>query len=511
MLKRKTIIIFFDILIVTGSFLFFIWIKPATKRIYIPTYSGGFLVFLFLWIIASYLGDKYTLSKFFSIKKIYSNIFISNFFALAGVVMIMYISREFFYSRLVVIGTSLMATFFEIIISNIWYYYAHSPEVTTDIDLTKVEYSQLPVEEIKKLKKPKPHPVRELLPSEEINKIIIEECGAEIFNFISENIIVNHPRTLFLSTRTLLNIQKQPINYFENIINIAKLNDIRYINKFIEAINAKLPLGGIFIGCAETKEQRKKRILKKYPFIFNYIYYFFDFIFKRVFPKFYFTKKIYFFLTKGHNRVLSKAEILGRLYSCGFELIRGAEINKLYFFVVHKVRKPYFDTNPTYGPFIKLRRIGKNGQIIKVYKFRTMHPYSEYLQEYIYSRHNLDQGGKFKNDFRVSTLGRIMRKFWIDELPMLINLLKGQLKIVGVRPLSEHYFSLYNKELQKRRIKYKPGLIPPFYADLPKTLDEIMASEIKYLDQYDKHPLITDIKYFFKAIFNIFFRHARSK
>jgi lipopolysaccharide/colanic/teichoic acid biosynthesis glycosyltransferase len=139
-----------------------------------------------------------------------------------------------------------------------------------------------------------------------------------------------------------------------------------------------------------------------------------------------------------------------------------------------------------------------------------MHPYAEYLQEYIYNKHSLDEGGKFKDDFRVSTIGRMMRRLWIDELPMIINLLKGDLKIVGVRPLSKHYFSLYTKELQEKRTRYKPGLIPPFYVDAPKTINEIMASEMRYLDAYAKHPIWTDFKYFFTAIFNIIFKNFRS-
>ena len=140
-----------------------------------------------------------------------------------------------------------------------------------------------------------------------------------------------------------------------------------------------------------------------------------------------------------------------------------------------------------------------------------MHPYAEYLQEYVYEKVGLDNGGKFKDDFRISSLGKFMRTFWIDELPMLINLFKGELKLFGVRPLSRHYFNLYTRELQKRRIRYKPGLIPPFYVDNPQTLEEIMSSEMKYLDAYDKHPFITDFKYFFKAIFNIIFKRYRSK
>ena len=94
---------------------------------------------------------------------------------------------------------------------------------------------------------------------------------------------------------------------------------------------------------------------------------------------------------------------------------------------------------------------------------------------------------------------------------MLINWFRGDMKFVGVRPLSKHYFELYKEEVRQRRIKYKPGLIPPFYADMPEDLESIQASEMKYLDLYDKRPLITDCKYFWKSAWNILFRHARSK
>ena len=51
----------------------------------------------------------------------------------------------------------------------------------------------------------------------------------------------------------------------------------------------------------------------------------------------------------------------------------------LYFFITRRIKEPAFDTEPSYGPFIKLRRIGKGGKFIKVYKLRTMYPYAEYL------------------------------------------------------------------------------------------------------------------------------------
>jgi len=181
------------------------------------------------------------------------------------------------------------------------------------------------------------------------------------------------------------------------------------------------------------------------------------------------------------------------------------------FFIARKIKEPEFDNNPTYGPIVRLKRIGKDGKLFNVYKLRTMHPYAEYLQQYIYDNNNLKEGGKFKNDFRVTTEGHFFRKFWLDELPMFINIFKRNMKLVGVRPLSVQYFSLYSEELKQKRVKYKPGLIPPFYVDMPKTIDDIMASEMKYLEAYEKHPFWTDFTYFFKAFYNIFIKRARSQ
>jgi lipopolysaccharide/colanic/teichoic acid biosynthesis glycosyltransferase len=235
-----------------------------------------------------------------------------------------------------------------------------------------------------------------------------------------------------------------------------------------------------------------------------------DFVFKRVFPKLPFFKKLYFFVTDGRNRVMSKAEALGRLVSCGFRILEVKEIDNYLYFVGQKEKVPSYDLNPSYGPLFAMKRVGKDGKIINVFKFRTMYPYAEYLQEYIYEQNKLTDGGKFADDFRITHWGKFLRRFWLDELPMIINLFKGDLKIVGVRPLSRHYYSLYTKELQEKRIDSKPGLLPPFYVDMPKTLEEIIDSELKYLKQYEKSPMKTDFQYFWAILNNIFIRKARS-
>ena len=346
--------------------------------------------------------------------------------------------------------------------------------------------------------------------NENIKTLIIEEVGKNTFDFIDEY-VTNPSKNVFVTaTRTVFNIDKIPANTYKTIINLKRINDFRRINKYFESVNSKLAIGGIFINHVETHAVRKNRILKKFPEPVNYLYYMADVFFTRVIPKLKLTKKLYFHITGGKGRVLTKAETLGRLYSCGFEIIEEKTINNVLHFVARKIKEPVFDKDPTYGPLIKLRRLGENGKIIKVYKFRTMYPFSEYLQQYVFEKNNLKEGGKIKNDFRISHEGKIMRKYWIDELPMIINLVKNEMKLIGVRPLSNHYFSLYPKELQEKRIKVKPGLLPPFYADMPKTMDEIVASEMKYLEAYEKAPLQTDIRYFIKIIQNIVLRGKRS-
>ncbi len=341
-------------------------------------------------------------------------------------------------------------------------------------------------------------------------KLMIDEIGEEAFKFINEH-ATQIPKDVFVTaTRTRFNIDNVEDDRYKSIVNLKRVNDFRRINKYFKSVNAKLPEGGIFINHVETHAVRKNRLLKKLYKPFNYMYYAADVVLTRIFPKLKLTKGLYFHITQGKGRVLTKAETFGRLYSCGFEVLEERNINNLLHFVARKVKEPVFDNTPTYGPLIKLKRLGKDGKTIKVYKFRTMYPFSEYLQQYIFEKNNLKEGGKIKNDFRISHEGKIMRKYWIDELPMIYNFIKGEMKLVGVRPLSSHYFSLYPKELQEKRLQVKPGLIPPFYADMPKTLEEIVASEMKYLEAYQKAPLKTDIEYCIKIAKNILLRGKRS-
>lgn len=317
-------------------------------------------------------------------------------------------------------------------------------------------------------------------------------------------------RVKVLRSRDEYNVNILEDKGIDLFINLHSINDFRRINNYFITVHKKLVYGGIFILNFEPLEKRYKRFLKKYPFVIARVFYFLDFIFYRVLPKLPIFQKIYFYVTDGKNRAISFSEVLGRLRYCGFEILDVFLKDNLVYVMAIKKGVPS-QIVPSYGLFFKMQRIGKNGNFINVYKLRTMYPFSEFIQDLAYKINNLDIGGKIKNDFRITTWGRILRFFWIDELPMLINFFKGELKLVGVRPLSKHYFELYPEDLKNLRLKTKPGLIPPFYFDLPKTLDEIFESERRYLKSYFKNPIKTDVKYFFKAAYNILIKGARSR
>ncbi|MDY0084214.1 MAG: sugar transferase [Ignavibacteriaceae bacterium] len=335
----------------------------------------------------------------------------------------------------------------------------------------------------------------------------------KVFDFLEREIELKSfdaVKTLVIRSADRYNIDVLDNSSMELIVNLHELNDLRRINEYLRLVNEKLIKNGVYLGCVLPIKNHYKNFQKKYPFLIANLFYLIDFIWKRIFPKLPVLRKIYFYLTKGKNRAISLAETLGRLVYCGFEILDIIEIDNFVFFAVRKVREPSTDKNPSYSAIFKMRRIGKDGKKIFVYKIRTMHPYSEYLQELVYNQNKLTEGGKFKNDFRVSSWGKFLRKFWIDELPMFINFFKWEIKLVGVRPVSSHYLSLYSPKFQQRRLKYKPGLIPPFYADLPVTIEEIEASEKRYFDLYDKNPVKTDIIYLVKIVINIVFRRKRS-
>lgn len=510
-IRRSWVLWIIDLLILVIAFLFIAKLKPATVRIYLPRYSDPFYVFVAIWSVVSLITGKYFLIRKLRRKDYLIMILLSNA-AITGIVSFsVYFLGFYNYSRLIVFGTIGLATALEFLLASAYTYYLKLNRKGFYYEGEPSGRLLEPLKTRKERKQAKEEAEHLKIDSDsELDEILIEATSQEVHDFILKYVDLNSPNTKLFSTSTLFNIQKLKRHSAEAIINLKRINDVRHLNTFFRTVNERLVDGGTYILHAETAEERRLRIKVKYPPGLNYLVLSFDYLLKRVSPKIRFTRWFYFLITRGQNRVLSHVEILGRLYYSGFELIREKEIGGQCYLIMSKKGDPIKNANPSYGPLIRLRRQGKDGKTIGVYKFRTMYPYSEFLQEYIFNLNNLQEGGKIKDDFRVSPLGKFLRKVWLDEFPMILNLLRGQLKIVGVRPLSMQYYNLYSDELKQMRSEVKPGLIPPFYVDLPKTLDEIQESELKYIEQYKKSPAKTDWIYFWRAVGNIVLNKARS-
>ena len=194
----------------------------------------------------------------------------------------------------------------------------------------------------------------------------------------------------------------------------------------------------------------------------------------------------------------------------GFKIQSFIELTKKMIVKIIKSKDIVSIADKKYSRLIKLPRTGKNGKRIFVYKLRTMQPYSEYIQSFVIEKNGFNQNGTIKDDFRITKTGKFLRKYWLDELPMLINFVKGDLKLIGFRPLSDTMLNAYPKDFVQERNQYKPGLIPPYYIDRPNGFEEIIESEQRYINKYKERGFITDIVYFCKFLNAIFFRGVRS-
>lgn len=99
------------------------------------------------------------------------------------------------------------------------------------------------------------------------------------------------------------------------------------------------------------------------------------------------------------------------------------------------------------GLFYIQKRVGRDGKLFDMIKFRTMVPNAD----------KIGLGITDANDARITPIGRVLRKYRLDELPQLLNVLKGDMSLVGPRPEIQRYTDMYNDE-QKKVLSVKPGI-----------------------------------------------------
>lgn len=139
-------------------------------------------------------------------------------------------------------------------------------------------------------------------------------------------------------------------------------------------------------------------------------------------------------------------------------------------------------------------RYGYNGRVFKVYKFRTMIQNADALQDALRAKNERD-GAAFKlsNDPRVTRVGNFLRKTSIDELPQLFNVIKGDMSLVGPRPLPLADYKRMNKTSHRRRLSVLPGITGPWQISGRDQIsfEEWMQMDLDYIDNWR---LWTDLK-----------------
>ena len=142
----------------------------------------------------------------------------------------------------------------------------------------------------------------------------------------------------------------------------------------------------------------------------------------------------------------------------------------------------------------KQDRPGKNEKIFKLYKFRTM------------TNHTNKLGNLLPDELRLTNFGKFLRSSSLDELPSLVNIIKGDLSIVGPRPLLVQYLPLYNENQKKRHI-CRPGLtgLAQVNGRNAMTWDEKFKFDVKYIQNVN---FLLDIKIIFLTIFKVLKREG---
>ena len=155
--------------------------------------------------------------------------------------------------------------------------------------------------------------------------------------------------------------------------------------------------------------------------------------------------------------------------------------------------------SPGAGPIFVQTRVGKNGKEFRFYKFRSMCPNAEAKLEELLDQNEMEGPTfKIKEDPRITRFGKFIRATSIDELPQLINVLRGDMSIVGPRPPLPREVEQYD-EYYRQRLLVTPGLtcywqITPHKNEL--SFDQWVELDLKYINE---RSFLTDWKIIFKT------------
>lgn len=162
------------------------------------------------------------------------------------------------------------------------------------------------------------------------------------------------------------------------------------------------------------------------------------------------------------------------------------------------------------GPiFYKQERVGYQGKTFGMYKFRTMRPDADKMIEQLKAQNENNVMFKMKNDPRITRIGRFLRRYSIDELPQLINVLTGDMSLVGPRPPIPRELSEY-EPWHFVRFLTVPGMTGHWQvsgrSDI-QDFDDVVRLDYEYINQWN---LLFDIRILFKTVPVVLFAKGAS-
>lgn len=214
-----------------------------------------------------------------------------------------------------------------------------------------------------------------------------------------------------------------------------------------------------------------------------------------------YTQDILTVSTKGTTEILKEINIykyIKRILDFSLSLIGLIALSPAFLIIAILIKKE------SDGPiFFKHKRIGKNGKEIWIYKFRSMVSNAEDLIKKFTPEQmkEFKENFKLENDPRITKIGKFLRKTSLDELPQLINILKGELSIIGPRPVIKEELEKYGNNKEKF-LSVTPGLTGYWAANgrSDTTYEQRMIMELYYVDNLSFR---LDIKVFLKTVISV--------
>lgn len=203
-----------------------------------------------------------------------------------------------------------------------------------------------------------------------------------------------------------------------------------------------------------------------------------------------------FYMVTYANRIGAPGQlVLKRLMD-----IVGALIGCVFLGLITLVFAPLIKCESPGPVFFSQKRVGRNGRVFHMYKFRSMYADAEERKKELLAKNEM-QGLMFKmeNDPRITKVGAFMRKTSLDEFPQFINILKGDMSLVGTRPPTLDEFARYSP-YHKKRLSFRPGLTGMWQVSGRSDItdfEEIVRLDVEYIDQWS---IGLDIKILLKTL-----------